>query len=215
MVFYIVVPLVIAAICFGIVARTQLGVWAKSLLVLVGSFAAISVGVTVLLVGYLFLTEVPTTTELAGKFAERRAVLEQIGGMARSDGEFSRITRAYVTFAATGKTESSRKAFIADRWREYRDLFRRVGVRDGLSQDAAGDVFFIAGGDGLVHRGHATGYLFCSDPGSAASAHSPYQPCTMAHAEAGERKFALKPRVAGYAFRKLAEHWFVFDQGPS
>ena len=215
MVFYIVVPLLIAVVCFGVVARLRLGVAAKSLLVLIGSFAAISVAVTVLLVGYLFVAKVPPIEELAGKFAERRAVLQQIGGMAQSDREFSRITRAYVTFAATGKTESSRKAFIADRWNQYRDLFRQAGMRDGLSQDAAGDVFFIAGGDGLVHQGHATGYVYCVDPGSAASAHSPYEPCTMAHADAGERRFALKPHVAGYAFRKVAEHWFVFDQGPS
>ncbi len=215
MTFYLVIPLLIAALCFILVARTRLPAWLKPVVVLVGSFAAISVVVTVLLVGYLFLTRVPTTAELAGKFAERRAALQQIGGMAQADREFSRITRAYVTFAATGKTESSRKAFIADRWRQYRDLFQTAGVRDGLSQDAAGDMFFIAGGDGLIHQGHATGYLFCVDPGSAASARSPYQPCTMAHAESGERKFALKPHVAGYAFRKLAEHWFVFDQGPS
>ena len=215
MTFYIVVPLLIAVICFGVAARVPLPVWFKPVVVLVGSFAAISVVVTVLLVGYLFLTRVPTTGELAGKFAERRAVLQQVGGMAQADREFSRITRAYVTFAATGKTESSRKALLADRWRQYRDLFRQAGTRDGLSQDSAGDVFFIAGGDGLVHGGHATGYLFCSDPGSAMSAHSPYQPCRIPHAESGERKFALKPRVAGYAFRKLAEHWFVFDQGPS
>lgn len=215
MIFFIVVPLLIAVACFLVVVRVKLSVWPKALLVLVGSFAAISVVVTVLLVGYLFLTKVPTTAELARKFGERQAMLEQLRSMAKADGEFSRITRAYVTVAATGKTESSRKAFLTDRWRQYRDLFGRAGVRDGLSQDAAGDVFFVAGGDGLVRAGHATGYLFCVEPGSTASAHSPYQPCTMAHAEAGERKFLLKPRVAGYAFQKLAEHWYVFDQGPS
>ncbi len=215
MTFFVFIPLLIAVVCFGIVAKFRLPVVPKALLVLTGSFAAISVMVTALLVGYLYLTKVPTIAELATKFAERRAVLEQIGGMARADREFGRINAAYVTFAATGKTESSRSAFIADRWKQYRDLSGKAGMRDGLSQDGAGDVFFIAAGDGLVHQGHATGYLFCSEPGSAASAHSPYQPCTVAHADAGERKFTLKPHVSGYRFRKVAEHWFVFDQGPS
>lgn len=214
MIFYLAVPFLIAAICFFVVARVRLPVIPKALLVLVGSFAAISVVVTVLLVGYLFLTKVPSIEELAGRFAARRGALEQIGGMARADREYSRINPAYVTFLATGKTESSRSAFIADRWKRYRDLFREAGMRDGLSQDAAGNMFFIAGGDGLVHRGHATGYLFCGEQGSAASAHSPFEPCRLAHTDAGSQQFALKPHVAGYAFRKVADRWFAFDQGP-
>ena len=215
MIFYIVVPLLIVVVCFFLVARVRLPVAVKASLVLLGSFAAVSLAITVFLLGYLFLTKVPTIAELAARFSERRAVLERIGGMARADREYSRINPAYVTFAATGKAESSRSAFIADRWKQYRDLFREAGMRDGLSQDAAGDIFFIAGGDGLVHRGHATGYLFCSEQGSAASAHSPFEPCRLAHTDSGSRRFALKPHVSGYAFRKVADGWFAFDQGPS
>ncbi len=215
MIFYVVVPLLIVAVCFFVVARVRLPVAAKAFVVLLGSFAAVSLVITLFLLGYLFLTKVPTTAELAARFPERRAVLEQIGGMARADRQYSRINPAYVTFAATGKAESSRSAFVADRWKGYRDLFREAGMHDGLSQDAAGDIFFIAGGDGLVHRGHATGYLYCSEPGSASSVHSPYEPCRLAHADAGSRRFTLKPHVSGYAFRKVADHWFAFDQGPS
>ena len=212
---FIAVPAVVAVLCFLLVGRTKLHMALKTPLILLGSFLAITSAATALLLGYLFLTRTPSMDSLAQHFAERRAILEQIGAMARADHEYSRLNRAYVTVATTGKSESTRSALIPDRWQRYRTLFAQADLHDGLEQDAAGDVFFISGGEGLVHRGHTTGYVFCADPGAPASAHSPFIPCRQAHQDTGFVAYNVKIDAGGYSFRKIADHWFVFDQGHS
>ncbi len=212
---FIAVPALVALLCFLLVGRTGLHMAVKTPLILLGSFAAISSVVIALGVGYLFSTKTPTLDALTQSFTERRPVLEQIGRMAHANREFSRLNRAYVTLAATGKTESTRSALIADRWEQYKQLFARAGLRDGFEQDTAGNIFFIAGGEGLIHRGHATGYVFCADPGTPASAHSPFVSCRLAHQATGSQKYDVMKNAGGYEFRQLADHWFVFDQDHS
>lgn len=212
---FIAVPALVAAVCFLLIGRMKLHMAIKTPLILLGSFAAIGAVVIVLGVGYLFLTRTPDLNTLAQQFAGRRATLEQIGGMARADREYSRINEAYVAILSTGKTESARKALIPDRWQGYRKLFAQAGLQDGLEQDTAGNIFFVAGGEGLIHRGHTTGYVFCADRGATASAHSPFVPCRLARGDTGSQKYDVMKNVGGYEFRKLADHWFVFDQDHS
>ncbi len=212
---FIALPAIAAALCFLLVGKTKLHTALKTPLILLGSFLAIAAAVEVLLFGYLYLTKTPGLNSLAQHFAERRATLEQIGVMAHQDREYSRLNRAYVTLAATGKTQSTRGALIPDRWEQYKRLFAQANLQDGLEQDAAGDIFFIAGGEGLLHRGHTTGYVFCTDPDAPASAHSPFVPCRSAHQDAGSQPYDVKKNAGGYEFRKVGDGWFVLDQAHS
>lgn len=101
------------------------------------------------------------------------------------------------------------------RRKQYRALFARAHLDQGINRDADGNVFFIAGSIGLLDAGYSTGYLFCRAPGSASSQNSPFEPCALRPQDSGSRTFQSGPPLEGYSFKRVADHWYVFSQGPS
>jgi hypothetical protein len=49
-----------------------------------------------------------------------------------------------------------------ERWGEYRRLFARNGIRQGIQRDPESkDAFILVESVGLLNRGHSNGYLYC------------------------------------------------------
>jgi hypothetical protein len=166
--------------------------------------------------------EPPSINKLANKFETRQSTLEQIATMSNQDGDFRRVDSTFMySVAEDGKTykqslkEDRNAPLSTSRWNEYNRLFLKAGLNQGFNRDDSGDIFFMADSVGLLNRGHTTGYLFCMDPGSDASKSSSFEPCTIKSANVGSKKFSDNPRAEAYSFRKVADHWYVFDQGPS
>ena len=142
--------------------------------------------------------------------------------MSNQDVRFSRIDPTFVNYGEIDGTPggqsslgSSHSPLAADRWAAYRVLFLKAKLDQGFSHDADGNVYFMAGSVGILSDGHTTGYLYCREPGSPASQSSWYQPCASATTDHGSQTYSDNPRREAYSFQKVADHWFVLDQGPS
>jgi len=203
-------------------ARASKHILLKVLLWIVGgAFGAIFI-LLLLLTGFFWEQEPPSITRLATAFPERRAALEQILAMSNQDTHFSRIDPTFVNYGYIDGTPygqalqgQGNSPLPDERWNSYRSLFKKIKLQQGLERDADGNVYFRSGAVGLLNRGHSTGYLYCRDAGSNSSQKSSFEPCTLSHRDSGSQSFSMEPRGEAYSFMKVADHWFVFDQGPS
>jgi hypothetical protein len=95
----------------------------------------------------------------------------------------------------------------AARWEEYRSIFRRNGITQGIRRYAPkGDAFIIVKSIGLLDNGHSNGYLYCV-PG----AKHIYAPCSSTE-KYGEHSYSSGDEA--YEFIKLTDRWYAFRQGP-
>jgi hypothetical protein len=78
--------------------------------------------------------------------------------MAQEDSQMTRIAPDFTW--PTGKEVP----FSAKRWDEYRDLFRKLGIKDGIQRlDKGGGVMLIVNSTGMVGRGTAKGYAYSKE----------------------------------------------------
>ncbi len=216
--------LTVLAVCVGcfLLVRVAKSSLVKLLLSLLGGVLALVFFLLFSLAAFFWDQEPPSLTRLAQKFPERRSTLQQILSMSDQDAHFSRIDPGFVDYgyidgtpggqASQGDSDSP---LPQSRWNTYRSLFSKAKLDQGFARDSDGNAYFMAGSIGLLNRGHTTGYLFCRDQGSPSSRSSPFEPCTLLHQDSGSQSYGMEPRREAYSFMKVADHWFVFDQGPS
>lgn len=173
-----------------------------------------------LLIGFMWVSEPPTLSDLRNHFAKRRADLETIIRMSNEDSHYSRIAPTFLdrdeTSGQPGRyMEGDPKAGLSfPRWNAYRTIYKRNGIKLGVQRDATGDAFIMVDSEGLLNRGHATGYLFCVKLEATPVNDIRFQPCTLNQDE-GSHKFDPIKREEGYSFRRLEGPWFAYDEGPS
>lgn len=157
----------------------------------------------------MYSCEPPSLSTLERRFSRQRHDLETIVAMSSHDAQLLRIDpkwlmtrdRQFMSYSPdTGITQA--------RWEEYRKLFSANGIALGIQRDPeSGDAFIMVDSVGLLNRGHVNGYLFC---GSGVSHR--YLPCGS-NQLTGEHPY--KPGDEAYSFRKLADRWYAYSQGPS
>ena len=157
----------------------------------------------------MYSCEPPSLSTLERRFPRQRHDLETIVSMSNHDAQLLRIdpnwfmTRdhQYLSYSPdTGITEA--------RWNEYRRLFSENGIAQGIQRDLdSGDAFIIVDSVGILNRGHSNGYLYCG-----AGASHRYLPC-YSNQSHGEHPY--KPGDEAYSFRKLADRWYAYSEGPS
>jgi hypothetical protein len=178
----------------------------KILFIAIGSFFAVAVAGLVLL---MWSCEPPSLGTLQHRFSHQRQDLETIVLMADHDSQLVRIdpdwlmTRDQQYLAYSPQTGITR-----ERWDEYRRLFARNGITQGIQRDpATGDAFILVKSVGLLNRGRSNGYLHCG-----AGPNHLYAPCSSAQSS-GEHPY--KPGDEAYSYRKLADRWYAYSEGPS
>jgi hypothetical protein len=172
--------------------------------------------------GFLILLwepEPPTLSELQHKFPSRQSDLETILRMSDEDAPFWRIAPDFLWREAKGSMVAGEfmagdpnSGLTKSRWDQYRNIYRRNGIKLGILRNKQHDAFIMLDSIGLLNRGHMTGYLYCSaDPSKDADR---FEPCTL-HQDNGERIFNPDKHEEAYSFQRLNARWFAFDQGPS
>ena len=195
----------------------------KSLLRLVARLLAGALVIPLLLVGGLLIlfweSEPPTLGELQHKFPSRQSDLETILRMSDEDAQFWRIAPDFLWREAKGSMDGGEfmggdpnAGLSKSRWDQYRNIYRRNGIKLGIMRNKEHDAFIMVDSIGLLNRGHITGYLFCSSDPSKDS--DRFEPCQL-HQDHGERRFNPDRREEAYSFQRLDARWFAFDQGPS
>ena len=166
----------------------------------------------------------PTLVDLEKSFRQQRADLETILQMSNEDASYSRIDPTFLRKfpkidPSSGQIDPD--AFNATmpsiRWNQYRHIYSRNHIRQGIERDSSGDAFIRVQSEGLLKRGHGSGYVFCNlYPAVSGEVTFRYEPCTSTK-DAGSHRFAGEQDGPheGYAFKKLADHWYAYDQGPS
>ena len=216
----LIVLLGISVGCF-LLARSANSLLFKIPLWLVGGCSGAVSLLLFLLAVFFWVQEPPSLSTLAKHFAERRSTLEQIISMSDQDKYFFRIDPTFLDYDYTqGKMDGN--AVVGEdaakmapaRLQAYRSLFAQAQLDQGFQRQLDGDMYFMAGSIGILENGYTTGYLYCRDPGSVASQSSGYELCRSATTDHGSQNNSITPPRQAYSFQKVADHWFVFGEGP-
>jgi hypothetical protein len=176
------------------------------LLVGVASLFAVIVGGLLLL---MWSCEPPSIDTLASRFPRQRKDLETIILMSDQDAQLTRIDPDWLqTSNHQYLSYSPETGITLERWNEYRRLFVRNDITQGIQRDpATRDAFILVKSVGLLNRGTSNGFLYCG-PGPTHR----YLPCSLSDPE-GEHPYSRGDEA--YSYRKLADHWYAFSEGPS
>ena len=171
---------------------------------------------------FTIFREPPSLAELQHDFAHKRTDLELILRMSDEDSDFSRIAPTFVDRNTSQSPQSSGRYMEGNpgaqlpksRWDAYREIYARNGIKLGIQRDSVGDAFIMVDSVGLLNRGHTSGYLHCASESKGISSDLRYQPCVIGQ-DKGRRDFISNPRQEAYAFQRLADAWYAYDEGPS
>jgi hypothetical protein len=153
----------------------------------------------------------PSLETLQHRFPKQRKDLETILAMSNQDKQLLRIDPDWLLndkFAQFVQYDPA-AGITVERWNEYRRLFSRNGITQGIQRELnSDDAFIMVKSEGLLNRGISNGYLYCG----ARPAHR-YVPCTLS-SQGGSHEFEGHGDE-GYSFIKLDGGWYAFSHGPS
>jgi hypothetical protein len=176
---------------------------------LVGAGSSILVVTASALFLLLWGCEPPSVATLARRFPGERKDLEMIIAMSDEDSQMAVIDPTWLELQGLYSPSLSDRAIgiSSVRWEEYRQIFRRNGITQGIRRYAPkGDAFIIVKSIGILDNGYSNGYLYCI-PGTS----SRYEPCSSSE-QRGEHPYTGGD--VGYEFIKLTDHWYAYRQGP-
>jgi hypothetical protein len=188
----------VAATCARILA------WSS---VAIGSIVAVLASAILLLMASC---TPPSITTLAGRFPNQRADLETIIRMSDQDPDLAVIDPGWLNSRSGQQVlgdNDPKSPLSVQRWNEYRRIFKRNDLTQGLRRfKQNGDAFIIVKSEGLLDRGYSNGYVFCGSD----SEHT-LPPC-LSKDPRGEHTTSQGGEA--YSFIKVADRWYVFSQGP-
>lgn len=151
----------------------------------------------------------PSLNTLAKRFPSQQHDLKTLITMSNQDSDLLVIDPGWLETSDYHQYLSYDPAsgITAERWEAYRRIFRRNGFTQGIRRNAKnGDAFIIVKSIGILDNGYSNGYLYCG-PGPVHS----YPPCSS---NQSKDEHPYSPESEAYSFIKVADHWYVYSQGP-
>lgn len=150
----------------------------------------------------------PSDAEMGKLFSEHRRDYERLTEMLREDAGIAIVTRDFI-----GRTDTrqwprpeSEWGITRRRWGEYRELFRKAGVRDGAVRDAAsGETMLLAWTWGQPVPIIIKSFVRCDPPQPGFQYQLP--PCIE-----GQPGGMKDEGVRGHRYRRLDEGWYLFEE---
>ena len=104
----------------------------------------------------------PSDEALIDRFYLLEQHFDRLAVMALEDEKVTRIAKdfTWVEGNAGWPRPASELGFSVERWDEYRELFKKLGIGSGISRGKGGMVFFSVAVSGLVTGGSQKGYAF-------------------------------------------------------
>ena len=134
---------------------------------------------------------------LEANFKDHRAELGTLLRMAQDDQHMARIAPDFTWLTDDLSWPRENIGISAERWAEYRRLFKTTGVTAGISRPEDSKIlFFIVNASGLVTGGDDKGYAFSSIP---------VAPVLISLDDASSE---LKSGQPGY--KPLGDGWYVY-----
>ena len=137
----------------------------------------------------------PSDRKLKQRFADNRASLEELAQMSDRDSHVKRLSQKSI------ETEGAPFSMPPEELNKYRDLFHKIGMKEGFRRDGNGSVYFFAHTPfGKADPfGSYYGYVHCA---SAKGQASGFPPCA-----------GLQSSKEGWAYRyqQVDERWRIFE----
>jgi len=103
--------------------------------------------------------------DLDENFKEHRPAINALLLMAQQDSHMARIAPDFTWLTTDVSWPRENIGISAERWSEYRRLFKETGIELGISRPEGSEtIFFIVSATGLVTGGSDKGYAFSSEP---------------------------------------------------
>ncbi len=189
------------------------GGWRRALRVLGIATTSILATIAGAILLLMWSCQPPSIETLQRRFPKQRADLETILAMSNQDTHMLRIDPTWLMNDTSGQfLQYDPKAGISlERWNEYRRIFSRDGITQGIQRESGSDdAFIIVDSEGLLNDGISNGYLFCG----ARPVHR-YAPCTSSSAKGSHQFSGVGSNDEGYSFLKLDGGWYAVSFGPS
>jgi len=147
------------------------------------------------------LSDTPSDELLKTVFAQRGADLELLLKMSNEDSDVIRIAPDFTWRKndTSWPRSNSELGFSEERWNQYKELFKRMGIEDSISRDSLKDgcINFIVHSSGLVTGGAEKGFAYCTPEPSPLSESLEVLPKTI----------ETTPFVM---YKKLKDHWYLY-----
>jgi hypothetical protein len=106
----------------------------------------------------------PPDASVQAQFNQHRSEFESVVRLAKEDTKLWRITPTWFRTNHDGNHYAPSEGSLSkDRWDQYRTLFNRLGLDDGISIEN-GDVFFEISNIGMVGSGSTKGIVYSASP---------------------------------------------------
>jgi hypothetical protein len=179
---------------------------ARFLIIVAKILGVLLAGLALLVLVLMWSCAAPSDASLSRQFKRHRAEFDALSRMSQQEAEVIRITDDFTGLKnnwAWPRPEAE-WGIRSGRWDQYRRLFRAAGVRDGLSKDEIGNVYFIVHTKGLVIGGKSKGLVRCFCFGDAGNV---FLPCT----EQRDRGQSGGP-TEGSSYRRLEADWYIYEE---
>ena len=153
---------------------------------------------------------VPSDQKLAKEFYKKRTDLERLVAMLAEDSQMTRIAPDFLWTedSAAWPRPESQWGISRVRWDEYKSLFKRAGVDDGIAGwRKSNETLFLVYTWGIVPSGISVGYLHCGQPNSGYQ----HEPACIERKDSGTGMYGDSTSY-GYRYKKIAEDWFILEQ---
>lgn len=142
--------------------------------------------------------------ELKASFAQDRELLETLRRMAEQDAHVMRIAPDFTWLNSSTKWPREDIGFSQTRWNEYRSLFKRLALLEGIvrTEDFPGTLFFVARVRGLCTGGLSAGYAYSTNA-LTPTVESPRESLDAVVRAAPSQPYA-------YVFKPLGAGWYAF-----
>lgn len=143
----------------------------------------------------------PSDAELLKRFQENEDIFDRLVQMSDSDSQMWRIDPTWT--AVEGNRLQSEVGFSEDRWNQYRELFKKIDLKSGLTRRTCpgGTVILLtAHSRGMVNRGDSKGYAYAEHP------LSPTFESLNRFPYFGQQNAP----ESGIAFRNIKDNWYLF-----
>lgn len=142
--------------------------------------------------------------ELLANFDRNFDGFEQLRAMTEQDNHLIRIANDFTWLDTSSKWPRADIGLITERWDEYRALFAKLSLPEGIvrTADFPGTIFFVARARGLCTGGSSAGYAYST---------SALSPTTQSPAKDLDEEARKNPKqYYAYLFRPLKPNWYAF-----
>jgi hypothetical protein len=144
----------------------------------------------------------PSDAELIKNFQDNEADFERVNQMTKEDSKFVRIANDFnwTKDSAAYPRPKSEKDLSEERWNEYRKLFKKLKLDNGINIQP-NSIWFTSASSGMVTGGSEKGYIYLMKEPS---------PIVDSLDNPNFNLPELQGRKAKILYRKLKNNWYLY-----